>query len=131
MDPEFFPIILNERLSYRRKFRKEPLSEYLFTLADILVKNENLDYMNQLESSLPFFLSEAEIFYSMNDFQANDALKELGLLATMFHGTNHYEKICCEIKKIRASYPVPEYGQSDVETYFLPRDDNLDLSSDL
>lgn len=122
MDIDFFPIILNERMSYKRKFRREPLFNYLWILSDFIAKTGSENLLVQIEEQLSFFLSEAEIYYGLTDEKANDALQELALLSTLFYGTNHYEKIGEYINKIRVSYPVPEYGQSNVPTYFLPKD---------
>jgi len=129
---ELFTIILQERLRYKRKFFREPLFNYTMNAVDILSRLdvEDISYIlckDSLREAVNFLLEDAQIFHGMTDSKASDALQELALLCTVFYGEKEYQDLCKQIASLRASYPVPEYGQSDVPTYFLDREEEVEI----
>jgi len=108
---EFFPVILADRLSYKRKTFIQPLAQFSSQLAIIIgLTNSDEKLMKLLNSKIDLLLQDCQITYNMSPTKAMDILLELSNLATIYAldpRCPQYRRICDLIKSIRLSYPPP------------------------
>lgn len=119
----FFPLLLEERLKFRRKTFSYPLEKYSQLLALCLgivedternsipkyeAKKQAKILRDSVTKNINYFLSDCEVFFEMSENKAMDALGELSNLAAIYADDPYniiYTQIVLAIQKIQASYP--------------------------
>ena len=105
---ELFPIILHQRLSYKRYSVNHNLRDFSTALVYAIEILPNDDYLWELlNENISALLTDCEIFFEMYVIKAIDTLSELSNYACIYVYKNEeiYTHICKLIEHIKASFP--------------------------
>jgi len=105
-----FPLILQERMSYKRRTFNGKLAQYSHAIVFAMAVSERDEYIfGLLNEKIALLLQDCEIYHDMVIDKAMDAMAELSNFAAIYVNSNRqeiYHKITVMIKDIRVSYPV-------------------------
>lgn len=110
-----FPMILEQRLSYKRRSVNHPLAPFSHAIVYAIAILLYDQYIRELlDSKIREILEDCDIFFEMSEEQAMDAMSELSNYATIYADSQGeiYQYICNLIKRILVSYPV-KYLEND------------------
>jgi len=119
---ESFPLLIDQRVSTKRKDTNFPLSEISKYVAACIVHMKAPYLRDILSDHIEEILDDCEIYFNMPREKAYDARNECSQLAFLYvnDGENIriYERICKIIADIRVSYPITFLSDNNNDTVF-------------